>query len=102
MASQDMHSRQQQRPQVEARLKTLVNNDLKDICKAYGLPVSGTKMILQKRCIGCKFSPSRKGMRCLKCGVCVCERLFGSLFVFFVMELGLTAFHFLSQCWMAC
>lgn len=41
----------QQRPNVEARIKSLLNAELKDICKAYGAAVSGTKIILQKRCI---------------------------------------------------
>ena len=41
----------QQRPSVEARIKSLLNADLKEICKAYGAAVSGTKVVLQKRCI---------------------------------------------------
>ncbi|KAF7189961.1 E3 SUMO-protein ligase pli1, partial [Pseudocercospora fuligena] len=44
------HVMQQQRGSVEARIKTLVNNDLKEICKAYNYQVSGTKAILQGRC----------------------------------------------------
>jgi hypothetical protein len=36
---------------VEARIKSLLNADLKEICKAYGAAVSGTKVVLQKRCI---------------------------------------------------
>ncbi|EME81933.1 uncharacterized protein MYCFIDRAFT_188816 [Pseudocercospora fijiensis CIRAD86] len=44
------HVMQQQRGSVEARIKTLVNNDLKEICKAYNYQVSGTKAILQARC----------------------------------------------------
>jgi hypothetical protein len=35
----------------EHRIKSLLNADLKEICKAYGAAVSGTKVILQKRCI---------------------------------------------------
>lgn len=41
----------QQRYSVEARIKSLLNADLKEICKAYGAAVSGTKVVLQKRCI---------------------------------------------------
>ena len=41
---------QQQRPGIEAKIKTLVNNDLKEICKAYDYQVSGTKVVLQRRC----------------------------------------------------
>lgn len=40
----------QQRPGVEAKLKTLKNDELKEILKAYGKPVSGIKTALQKRC----------------------------------------------------
>ena len=36
---------------MEARIKSLLNADLKEICKAYGAAVSGTKVVLQKRCI---------------------------------------------------
>lgn len=45
------HILAQQRPNVEARIKVLINDDLKKICKAYSQPVSGTKIVLQKRCI---------------------------------------------------
>lgn len=45
------HLLAQQRPNVEARIKSLLNADLKEICKAYGAAVSGTKIVLQKRCI---------------------------------------------------
>lgn len=45
------HLLAQQRPSVEARIKSLLNADLKEICKAYGSAVSGTKVVLQKRCI---------------------------------------------------
>jgi len=48
------HAIAQQRPNVESRIKGLVNNDLKEICKAYGFPVSGTKAVLQRRCITSK------------------------------------------------
>ena len=41
----------QQKPSLETRIKTLINQDLKEICKAYNYPVSGTKAVLQKRCI---------------------------------------------------
>ena len=40
-----------QKPQLEHRIKQVVNNDLKEICKAYGYQVSGTKPVLQKRCL---------------------------------------------------
>jgi len=45
-----IHSMHQQRPNVEAKLKTLKNDELKEILKAYGKPVSGIKTALQKRC----------------------------------------------------
>lgn len=45
------HMLVQQKGSVEARVKTLVNSDLKEICKAYNYAVSGTKAVLQKRCI---------------------------------------------------
>lgn len=45
------HELQRQRGNLEANIKTLVNNDLKEICKAYNYQVSGTKAVLQKRCI---------------------------------------------------
>jgi len=45
------HLLAQQKHSVEARIKGLLNADLKEICKAYGAAVSGTKVILQKRCI---------------------------------------------------
>lgn len=41
----------QQSPMVEAKIKTLLNNDLRTICRAYGQAVSGTKIHLQNRCI---------------------------------------------------
>jgi E3 SUMO-protein ligase PIAS1 len=48
------HSIQLQKGSLETRIKTLVNNDLKEICKAYEYQVSGTKAVLQKRCIESK------------------------------------------------
>ncbi|KAK5112675.1 hypothetical protein LTR85_011186 [Meristemomyces frigidus] len=45
------HLMLQQRPSVEGKIKQLINNDLKEICKAYGQAVSGTKSVLQKRCM---------------------------------------------------
>ncbi|KAF1822626.1 uncharacterized protein K489DRAFT_319371, partial [Dissoconium aciculare CBS 342.82] len=45
------HHLQQQRPIVEARIRTLVNNDLKEICRAHNYQVSGNKAHLQARCI---------------------------------------------------
>lgn len=45
------HLLAQQKHSVEARIKGLLNADLKEICKAYGAAVSGTKVVLQKRCI---------------------------------------------------
>lgn len=41
----------QQKPAIERQLKTLINSDLKDICKAYGQAVSGNKAQLQQRCM---------------------------------------------------
>lgn len=49
------HIMSQQRPNVESRIKGLVNQDLKEICKAYNFPVSGTKAVLQRRCITSEF-----------------------------------------------
>lgn len=45
------HILQQQKPHVETRIKGLVNDNLKDICRAYGMGVTGTKAVLQTRCI---------------------------------------------------
>jgi E3 SUMO-protein ligase PIAS1 len=42
---------QQQKYALENRIRTLVNDDLKSICRAYGYQVSGTKIVLQKRCL---------------------------------------------------
>ena len=41
----------QQRQGIETKCRTLINTDLKEICKAFGLPVSGAKAVLQKRCM---------------------------------------------------
>lgn len=48
------HLLQQQKGSVEARIKSLVVNDLKLICRAHNYQVSGTKANLQKRCIESK------------------------------------------------
>ena len=40
-----------QRASVEGKVRLLVNADLKEICKAHGLQVSGTKVVLQRRCL---------------------------------------------------
>ena len=40
----------QQSQGVETQIKTLVNADLKEICRAWGYQVSGTKVQLQTRC----------------------------------------------------
>ena len=45
------HNLQQQKYVYESKIKTLINPDLKEICKAYGYQVSGTKAVLQKRCL---------------------------------------------------
>lgn len=55
------HLLAQQKPNVEARIKSLINADLKEICKAYGAAVSGTKIILQKRCIQGECMAARNG-----------------------------------------
>lgn len=47
--------------EVEARIKTLVNNDLKQICKAYGQGVSGAKIILHQRCISSELCCCAQG-----------------------------------------
>jgi hypothetical protein len=46
------HLLAQQKGNVETRIKGLINNDLKEICKGYSLGVSGTKAVLQARVIG--------------------------------------------------
>ncbi|KAI5356600.1 putative SAP domain, Zinc finger, MIZ-type, Zinc finger, RING/FYVE/PHD-type, PINIT [Septoria linicola] len=51
MAASGGHMLQQQKSSLETRIKTLVNNDLKDICRAYNYQVSGQKAALQKRCV---------------------------------------------------
>ncbi|KAI7363258.1 hypothetical protein KC354_g6633 [Hortaea werneckii] len=45
------HEMLQQKPALEAKIKTLVNSDLKEICRAYNQNVSGTKALLQGRCL---------------------------------------------------
>lgn len=57
MASHDL---QRQKGNVETAIKTVVNNDLKEICKAYNYQVSGTKAVLQKRCIESELRHVRK------------------------------------------
>lgn len=52
---------QQQRPHVETRIKGLVNDNLKEICRAYNVAVSGTKAVLQNRCIQGKRAKSALG-----------------------------------------
>lgn len=59
------HLLAQQRPNVEARIKSLLNADLKEICKAYGAAVSGTKIVLQKRCIQGECKHSSIAYRCV-------------------------------------
>lgn len=44
-------SLQQQANSLHPRLKTLINNDLKEICRSEDLPVSGVKAALQERII---------------------------------------------------
>ncbi|KAK5134900.1 hypothetical protein LTR08_005990 [Meristemomyces frigidus] len=51
----------QQRPGVETKCRTLINQDLKEICKAYGQPVSGAKAVLQKRCMDILENLVQKG-----------------------------------------
>lgn len=50
------HLLAQQKANVEARIRSLVNNDLKEICKTYGAQVSGTKAVLQSRCLHGEFT----------------------------------------------
>ena len=40
----------QQKAGLEGRVRLLINENLKKICKFYKCPTSGTKVILQKRC----------------------------------------------------
>lgn len=70
------HILAQQKPNVEARIKVLINDDLKRICKAYGVAVSGTKVVLQKRCITGEWTteddktrPPRAGVGAERSGV---------------------------------
>jgi hypothetical protein len=44
-----------QRHTLIAHVKTLINQDLREICRQEGLPVSGIKSQLQTRVIDCKF-----------------------------------------------
>jgi len=41
---------------LEAQVKRLVNNDLKDICRGENLAVSGVKAVLQQRILAGKLS----------------------------------------------
>lgn len=43
------HSLQQSKLAIEGRVKTLINNDLKEICRGENLAVSGVKAQLQAR-----------------------------------------------------
>ncbi|KAF2720516.1 hypothetical protein K431DRAFT_295021 [Polychaeton citri CBS 116435] len=52
------HGIHQRREQVERRLRSLTNPDLKAICKDHGQLVSGTKAILLKRCLDDMGNPS--------------------------------------------
>lgn len=40
---------------IQAQVRTLINIDLKEICRAERLPVSGVKSTLQQRIFGRKF-----------------------------------------------
>ncbi|KAK6439718.1 E3 SUMO-protein ligase pli1 [Oleoguttula sp. CCFEE 5521] len=55
------HQMIEKRRSVEAHIKQLLNPILKDICKAYGQQVSGTKAILQQRVIDVADSFVQKG-----------------------------------------
>lgn len=50
------HVMLQEKPGLETKLKTLINDQLKDICRAYNYNVSGTKATLQKRCMESELS----------------------------------------------
>lgn len=50
MASNGL-SLQQQKGSLETRIKLLINNDLKTICREFDYQVSGTKATLQQRVI---------------------------------------------------
>ena len=54
------HTLQEQAKHIDTRIKSLINDNLKEICKAYSLPVSGTKAVLQSRCIGGSLRPSNR------------------------------------------
>lgn len=56
---QDIH---QSKLAVEARIKTLINNDLKEICRGENLAVSGVKAQLQTRILQrmCRVPRSRR------------------------------------------
>lgn len=51
-------SLQSQGHAIETRIKTLVNNELREICRGEGLLVSGIKSQLQKRIIDCVLPTS--------------------------------------------
>lgn len=49
-------SLEQQAQAIQAKIKTLLNSDLKEICRGEGLQVSGVKNALQNRIIGSTLS----------------------------------------------
>jgi hypothetical protein len=65
------HHWQQQKGLLESRIRGLVNDDLKQLCRAYGYQVSGTKIVLQRRCLEGKSEAgimSRLKTPRLRCG----------------------------------
>ncbi len=48
------HHLQQQKGGLETKIRTLVNDDLKALCRAYGYQVSGAKNTLVTRCLESK------------------------------------------------
>jgi E3 SUMO-protein ligase PIAS1 len=46
----------QQKAELAAQIKTLVNADLRDVCREESLQVSGVKSTLQNRIIGRMYS----------------------------------------------
>lgn len=60
-------SLQLQANSLHPRLKNLINNDLKEICRSEELPVSGVKAVLQERIIQREIFPPPQP------SLCTCE-----------------------------
>lgn len=60
MAASTEHLRMHFGP-LERQVKQLLNNDLKEICRREGLPISGVKAVLQNRVLDRKLFRRPKG-----------------------------------------